>query len=394
MGKVIAEIIAIGDELISGQRLDTNSQWLSFRLSEMGIEPSFHSCVGDGMESGIQIFANAINRADIVISTGGIGPTKDDLTRDFIARIAGVELEFHQEVEDHIRSIFHSYGREMPENNRIQAMFPAGSTVISNSEGTAPGIDLKLKDSRIFAVPGVPYEMKQMWEEYIQQQILDAYSNTQAIKHHVIHCFGAGESQIEEMLDGMTDRSHQPRVGITASQSTISLRITAMAESIELCESQIESAKVSINQRLGSLVFGENGDELQQVVARMLTEAGLSLAIVDFGFGGAAAAELFAADKRRALVESRARVRSVDTSLESEADSIREQSGTKIGVAISALRKVNEGRVYDIAIASEDGIVLHTLKYAGHSGLRSSRTRKQILNQLRLYLLAMTNKSG
>ena len=193
MKTLVAEIIAIGDELVSGQRLDTNSKWLSERLSELGIEPSFHTCVGDSLSDGIAVFKTAIQRADVVLTTGGIGPTKDDLTRQVIADVANVELELHPNVEAHIKQLFDRYGREMPENNKVQAYFPAGSTAIHNEEGTAPGIHSEVDSTQIFAMPGVPYEMKTMWECYVQSQVFNlknAGNSIQFIRHHVIHCFG------------------------------------------------------------------------------------------------------------------------------------------------------------------------------------------------------------
>lgn len=388
MSKIIAEIIAIGDELVSGQRLDTNSQWLSGRLSELGIEPSYHSCVGDGLETGIEVFKQAIARADIVVSTGGIGPTKDDLTRQVIADVAQVPLEHNADVENHIRAIFESYGREMPENNRIQAFFPTGCNIIANQEGTAPGIDLKIGDSRVFALPGVPYEMKQMWLDHVLPAILQSNGTASVIKNHVIHCFGAGESQIEQMLDGMTNRDHVPRVGITASHSTISLRITAIAESDVECDRQVQTVAEKAERLLGDLVFGSNGVELQDVVAQELSATQRSISIIDFGFGGSAAAELFVADNQNLVIEASVKQPSqLDPALiESEAHAIRNSSRSDIGVAISAIRETENGHVYDVAIVDENGTKVNTLRYAGHSGLKAARTRKQILNQIRLFL--------
>src|SRR4051812_6861020 len=136
-----AEIIAIGDELTSGQRLDTNTQWLSQRLNELGVPVTFHTTVGDDLEANIAVFRTAVERADLVISTGGLGPTADDLTRDAIAAAAGVELVEDAAALAHIQSLFARRKREMPERNKLQAQFPRGSQVVPNPEGTAPGID-------------------------------------------------------------------------------------------------------------------------------------------------------------------------------------------------------------------------------------------------------------
>src|SRR5437016_4624089 len=152
-----AEIISIGDELTSGQRLDTNSQWLSTRLGELGVTVMYHTTVADNLEANVQVFRNAAERADLVVASGGLGPTADDLTRDAIAAAAGVELDFLPSVFAHIESLFARRKRPMPQRNRVQAMFPRGSRVIPNPAGTAPGIDIDMprlgqRPSRIFAL--------------------------------------------------------------------------------------------------------------------------------------------------------------------------------------------------------------------------------------------------
>ncbi|MEM9411625.1 MAG: molybdopterin-binding protein [Planctomycetota bacterium] len=383
-----AEIIAIGDELVSGQRLDTNSQWLSMSLAEIGIEPSFHTTVGDSFEDGMQVFSNATKRADIVISTGGIGPTKDDLTRQVIADVGKVDLIFDAATEDHIREIFASYGREMPGNNSIQAYFPAGSRIIPNAEGTAPGIDFETNGARIFALPGVPYEMKQMWSEYLVPNLIDGPQKR--IKHHVIHCFGAGESQIELMLNGLTDRGRDPRVGITASKATISLRITTQGESEDECQRKIDPIANFVRERLGNLVFGENGIELPQVNIDLLKQLGLTIGVADFCFGGRVAQALFAADTQQVAYrggkfESGSEWSRFENGI-SVAKQTRDFFSTEIGFAISPLVEGETHSQFDIAIVSDDSSLTKTLRYSGHSGLREERTDKLILNELRLFL--------
>ncbi len=229
-----AEIIAIGDEIVSGEHLDTNSPWLSRRLEELGVRVLYHSTVGDELEACGEVFRNAMGRADIVISTGGLGPTADDLTRDALARAAGRELVLFPQALEHIRSLFARRKREMPPQNEIQAMFPAGSRMIANPHGTAPGIDLDVprpgkNACRFFALPGVPAEMIEMWNATLASEIGLLAAGQKVIRRRKINCFGAGESQIEAMLPDLIRRGRTPTVGITASKTTISLRITAEA---------------------------------------------------------------------------------------------------------------------------------------------------------------------
>ena len=385
-----AWIVAIGDELISGQRLDTNSQWIGQRLEQLGITVTRHCIVGDSLDDGVAIFSQAAQSADIVVCTGGIGPTKDDLTRQVLADVAGVELQFDAATEQHIKGIFESYGREMPENNRVQAFFPSGSKIIDNAEGTAPGIDLVVGNCRMFALPGVPYEMKQMWEDHVDTAIVAMQGQQKVIQHHAIHCFGSGESQIELMLDGMTDRGHNPRVGITASHATISLRITATGDSEAECASSIAETSEEIESKLGDLVFGHNGIELENVVIDTLRERKQTLTLFDYAFGGTVAVLLHEADPNRSAflgaTVARPRTKISREKLHEFAKRNRNESSADYAVVISQLYKVENERMFDLVIVGPIDFRTITLKYAGHSGLRQARTAKQILNAVRLYL--------
>ena len=417
--EIVAEVIAIGDEISSGQRLDTNSQWISRQLGDLGVRVAYHSSVGDELEEMIGVFSSAIQRANIVVCTGGLGPTADDLTRQTIASAAGVELELHQNIVEHIRAIYEAHGREMPESNRTQAYFPEGAVIIDNPEGTAPGIELAVKRQTgtctLFALPGVPYELKQMWP-HVESAVNKITGRTLTTHHHTIHCFGGGESQIEQMLPDMIARDRLPRVGITASKATISLRIVGVAETQADCIAQIQPTIKTINDTLGSLVFGENGIELHEVVLNLLKEKSLTLSIVDFGFGGLAAEKLFSIDhtgsqSKSSLHGSLAIGKSQMNSwccepshsttevLQMSADRIREQFAADIGIAIGPPEKDPQlpkpknarepTRTYQVAIATSEDTQLQTFKYGGHSGLRADRTAKQILNAIRLHLMGV-----
>src|SRR5262245_11709227 len=163
-----AEIISIGSELTTGQNLDTNGQWLSRRLAEIGIPVGWHTTVADDLDDNVAAFRIATGRASLVLITGGLGPTLDDLTREALAKTAGVELVFHQESLDHIRDMFAKRGRTMTERNRVQAFCPATAEPIVNHWGTAPGIWMKIGDSLVAAMPGVPSEMYAMYENAVR----------------------------------------------------------------------------------------------------------------------------------------------------------------------------------------------------------------------------------
>lgn len=276
------EVISIGDELTSGQRLDTNSQWLSQQLADLGIRTLYHTTVADDLEANRVAFENACRRTDVVISTGGLGPTADDLTRQSIAELLGVPLELHQPSLDHIQQRFARRARPMPESNRIQAMFPRGTRPIHNPHGTAPGIRGDHEGARFYCLPGVPAEMKEMWEQTVQGELITALgTNRQRIRHRRLKCFGVGESDLEQMLPDLIRRGRHPTVGITVSGATITLRITAQGTDDQACLDAIAPTEATIRQCLGELVFGEEDEELHHVVHRQLMATGKRLAVIE-----------------------------------------------------------------------------------------------------------------
>ncbi len=211
-----AEVISIGDELTSGQRLDTNSQWLSARLAEIGVRTLYHTTVADDLDANIHVFKTAIDRADIIVATGGLGPTADDLTRDAIAASAEQPLELDDAALKHIESLFARRARPMPDRNRVQAYFPRGTRVVQNPAGTAPGIDLDVprhgrRACRLFALPGVPAEMQEMWEQSVAPAIQSMVGPARVICHRRIKCFGVGESDLEAKLPDLIRRGASRR---------------------------------------------------------------------------------------------------------------------------------------------------------------------------------------
>lgn len=271
-----AEVISIGDELTSGQRLDTNSQWLSQQLGDLGIRVLYHTTVADDLDANVRVFRNAILRADVVVATGGLGPTADDLTRQALAQATDRELQLDADSLAHIENLFRRRMRAMPPANQVQAYFPQGSQPIPNQEGTAPGIYLRIPrpdkpDAHCFALPGVPGEMRVLWRESVRPTLQKEMGLLgKRIRHRVIHTFGAGESEVERMLPGLITRGRVPQVGITASKATISLRITAMAGSEQDCEALIAPTAEMIYEKLGNLIFGEGEIELEQVLLHRL----------------------------------------------------------------------------------------------------------------------------
>jgi len=286
-----AEIISIGDEITSGQRLDTNSQWLSQQLRLLGHQVVYHTTVANDLEANTEVFRHAMQRTDIVIATGGLGPTADDLTREALSRALGKRLELHEPSLEYISQLFARRGRKMPPRNKVQAMFPQGSRPIANPHGTAPGICVEVPRQGtppciLIALPGVPAEMIEMWELSVQAILREKCPSAHILVNCCIKCFGAGESHVEGMLPDLIRRGRNPSVGITVSQATISLRIIAQGTSEEECRELIEADVATIHQSLGDLVFGEGEDELEDVVMRLLKKRDATLASLEWGTDG------------------------------------------------------------------------------------------------------------
>ncbi len=291
MTGVHAEIIAIGTELTTGAKLDTNSQWLSLELQAVGIPVHYHVTVADDRDANVSVFRSAVDRSDIVLISGGLGPTLDDLTRDVLAQLTGTKLVLHEPSLEIIRAMFARRNREMPERNVVQAMFPLGAEPIPNRRGTAPGIYMEIPRAgrapcRLAAMPGVPSEMKVMFHDDVLPRIKPAEAAGLVIRNSRLNCFGLGESAAEELLGDVTARGRDPEVGITVHEATITLRIVASAASIAAALEKIAQTKKVIYERMGEYAFGEEDDELEHVVVRMLGERNESLAIVESATGG------------------------------------------------------------------------------------------------------------
>ncbi|HOB75907.1 MAG TPA: competence/damage-inducible protein A [Phycisphaerae bacterium] len=286
-----AAILSIGTELTLGQTVDTNSAWLSQRLAELGIRVQWHVTVPDELEPIRQELERACAQVDVVLVTGGLGPTADDLTRDALAALMGVGLERREEYVEQIRAFFASRGRDMPEANIVQAMFPTGSEPITNTCGTAPGIRARWKDTLIFIMPGVPREMRVMYDRDVLP-VLAPLAGEGVILASTLYCFGAGESDIAEKIRDLMARGRNPTVGTTAQQTVIGVRIHVQGRTRAEAQALLDRDREEIRRRLGTLVFGENNDQLAAAVAALLFDKQKTIATAESCTGGLLAGRL------------------------------------------------------------------------------------------------------
>ena len=278
-----AIIISVGDELTSGQTIETNSAHLARRLAGVGIVTSAKWTVGDDGEAIASAIAAAAKAADLVIVTGGLGPTADDLTRQGLADAMGTELILDAGRLAEIEDFFRRRGRTMAPANRLQAMVPAGAELLSNKLGTAPGIAARVGGRPVFALPGVPHEMEWMFDAVVAPRL---GRNAGVVLYHALHAFGQGESDIASLIADLMDRSRNPSVGTTVASGLVTLRITSRGRSGQEARKGIETTVREIRSRLGTMVVGEGEQTVASVVGELLRRDGQTLAVAESCTGG------------------------------------------------------------------------------------------------------------
>jgi nicotinamide-nucleotide amidase len=280
-----AAIICVGNELLNGQTVDTNSSWLAERLLSVSIPVVCTCVVGDVVGDIKSAIEYASGRADIILITGGLGPTDDDLTRNGIAEFLGVELEYHSEIEEEIKKFFSARGVLMAEKNKVQAYLPVGTSAIENGLGTAPGIFYKNDKKIIAAFPGVPSEMKQMFDKSVLPRIKKIACGEFLIIRKV-RCIGAGESVVAEMLGDLMSRGRNPQINCTVNCGIITLYVVARAEKKGKAETMAAKDIERLYSILGKLIYGLDEQSLAEVVGQKLVEKKKTLAMAESCTGG------------------------------------------------------------------------------------------------------------
>ena len=281
----VAEIITIGTELLLGEAVDTNTRYIARALRDVGIDLYRSATIGDNVERISNIIQEGFSRADIIITTGGLGPTVDDPTREAVAIATGVETEFRPDLWDQIQERFQRYGKIPTENNRRQAFVPAGAIAVENPVGTAPAFIVESEQRAIISLPGVPREMEYLMEHKVLPYLRDRYQLKGVIKARILHTSGAGESQIDHQI-GDLEKLSNPTVGLAAHAGQVDIRITAKADTEQMADQIIEKIEVELRQRLGSWIYGADGDTLEQVALNRISNRGWKLCLLEAGLGG------------------------------------------------------------------------------------------------------------
>ncbi len=287
------DVLAVGTELLLGQIVDTNSAWIGEQLAGSGIETFEHRRVGDNRDRIVAALREMLARVDALIVCGGLGPTPDDVTREAVAELAGVELERRPDLVDEIGRLFGSRGRPMPENNLRQADVPRGATVLPNPVGTAPGLRVEIHGRAVYVVPGVPHEMRRMVTDHVLPDLEARAGERAAIVSRSLRTWGASESGLAEIVAERVDAQTNPTIAFLARGiEGIVLRVTSKAPTVAAARALIEPEERELRRLLGSLVFGVDDETMEQVVLRALEGRGWTLGVAESLTGGLVGARI------------------------------------------------------------------------------------------------------
>ncbi len=285
--QISAEIVTVGTELLLGHLIDTNSAFLGEKLAEIGINVFYKTSVGDNEERLINVLKLAGTRTDVIIITGGLGPTVDDITKNAVVKLLNRKLILSEKVLEQIRGMFSQIKVKMAQNNLSQALVPSGAVVIENGNGTAPGLRLQNEEGKYFILmPGVPREMKKMTEESVLPFLKETFKLEETIRSRTLKCFGLGESTVDEKINDIFTASTNPTIALLASHTEVKIRLTSKAKSTEAAEEAISRVEKEILRRLGDNIFAVDEGSMESKVAELLKAGKLTLAVAESCTGG------------------------------------------------------------------------------------------------------------
>jgi nicotinamide-nucleotide amidase len=416
-----AEIISVGTELILGQIADTNAVCIARRLAECGFNVLYKTAVGDDIDALGAALRIATERAELIIVTGGLGPTEDDITRQAVAAVLGVELSLNEDAFRHMQELFLLRHLEIPPTNKIQAMIPSGGTIIPNKIGTASGFAVTFRRAEIICLPGVPVEMKQMLEEWVIPHILKKSGLVQTKAIRYVHTFGMSESMVDEKIKGLMGRENNPRAGTMVGEGVVSICLCADAESRAKALELLDEAEREVRRLLGEVVFGIDGEGLEHAVAYLLKRGDKTIATAESCTGGLVSdlltnvpgvsdcfVEGIVAYSNKVKVEILGvpegliyTVGAVSPEVAcAMAGGVRRRANVDIGLGITGIAGPTgatpdkpAGLVY-IAFETDSDVICKERRFLGERVNVKRQAALEALNMVRLYLLSMGNASS
>jgi nicotinamide-nucleotide amidase len=406
-----AEIIMIGTELLLGQIVDTNASYLARQLAETGFNLYHKTTVGDNDNRITESIRNALLRSDVVITSGGLGPTVDDKTREAVASATGRQLLLDQELLKHVANFFKKRGMELGENNKRQAYIPQNAIPIHNPVGTAPGFIVEYHDKYVISLPGVPHELHHLTENTVIPFLQKAFGIETLIKTRLLKTAGVGESNVDRLISDL-EESENPTVGLAAHLGSVDIRISAKAKNLKDADMLLEQMEQMLRNRLGDIIYGTDQETIEGVVVDLLKNRGLSLAVLETNTGGELASRLTSVPGgysilSQALCAGVEQVPSVipcdstqkqlhsPEGAERLAILLREKTASNIGVAIIGDEDSDvgpyskqTGNTY-LGVSTSDKIVSKHIQLGGISNFARIRITSIVLDKLRRFLLQL-----
>ncbi|HLA43439.1 MAG TPA: CinA family nicotinamide mononucleotide deamidase-related protein [Aggregatilineales bacterium] len=350
-----AEIVSIGTELLLGEITDTNATWIARQLRDNGINMYYITAIGDNQERITKALRLGLERSDLIITTGGLGPTRDDVTRESVAAATDRELVFHQELLDIIAERFSKFGVQMTENNRQQAYVPADAVIFENPVGTAPCYMVESEKGMIISLPGVPREMKYMMEHRVLPFLREKMGMPAIIKARILHTAGIGESMLDDKIGEFMDQAN-PTVGLAAHSGQTDIRITARADTEADANALIAITEASIRERVEHFIYGVDGAKMDEALTRFLSDNNIQLVICEAGTSGQLSERLRAVSGAEDAVKAMVQYPDVDAlqaTMDIPGDSLRD-------IALECIEKLTAEQGASVGMS-----VLHRDGYAG-----------------------------
>ena len=409
-----AEIVSIGSELLLGQIVDTNASWIAQRLAEAGVNLFYKTTVGDNMDRMVEVLDRALDRSDVVVTGGGIGPTQDDLTREAIAKVTGRKVVTDPGSLLELRERFQKRGFILTKNNERQAQIPDGAIVVRNPNGTAPAFIVETDRGVTISLPGVPFEMKWLVENEVIPYLREKFGLTQMIHYRILKVADLGESAVDDRIGHLIAESANPTVGVLAHPGQVDVRIAALAKSIDEANGLIDVVDTEVRELLGDHIFGVDDETIESVIGKLVAESNATVATCEDLSGGAVAAaiqeaagpaflESAIANTNDAL-EKIARAGGENPPFEDGAEraaalarAIRQTSGATYGIAVHGVEEgdqrtenLGRGETY-IVVSGPNGERARHVRSAGRGAPDRRRAAMGTLSLFRRELLGISD---